>query len=480
MQFRSWNLWKSERTPEGTLAAEVDRLSSDPRVHRVFDWFSRHEREIAEFQMAITGQHPGNEERIVEGTAAIVSACAKTFGGFPFKRYLFLLTFSPGLRGGLEHRDSTSLLADPHQLERAEGYWDLFTLIAHEFFHVWNVKRLRDLLYKHADETYSLEAWRHQQALAIDEASHGPDHPDVAKIRRQIDALRSEVNRASKETAQLKSQIIDMRANLETAEKTYGPEHPDVVSMRNQLKKLEDQLTTAKPDALNSDDIVVPDADNPTYLEFAAQLHAAQEQRKTLLSQRKDLQAQLEKYQKALIENPEAQKEMAALSRDYENAQVRYRELKEKKMAADMGEQIQKDRTGERLTLIDHPALPIGTHPPRIVFFIAGALLSLMGGLAAVALAQIVSQSVVGVRHLESLVGMAPLVAVPHVYTQEERETSFLLDPEILGVLKWCGARFLAVYERVDPRRERFTKCRDRIRQRLGLGVKREDDPSPL
>jgi acetylornithine deacetylase/succinyl-diaminopimelate desuccinylase-like protein len=54
MSFRVWNLWKSERTPEGTLAAEVDRLSSDPRVHRVFDWFSRHEREIAEFQMAIT------------------------------------------------------------------------------------------------------------------------------------------------------------------------------------------------------------------------------------------------------------------------------------------------------------------------------------------------------------------------------------------------------------------------------------------
>lgn len=54
MSFRVWNLWKSERTPDGALAAEVDRLSADPRVHRVFDWFSRHEREIAEFQLAIT------------------------------------------------------------------------------------------------------------------------------------------------------------------------------------------------------------------------------------------------------------------------------------------------------------------------------------------------------------------------------------------------------------------------------------------
>lgn len=54
MSFRIWNLRKSEQTQDGALAAEVDRLSSDSRVHRVFDWFSRHEREIADFQLAIT------------------------------------------------------------------------------------------------------------------------------------------------------------------------------------------------------------------------------------------------------------------------------------------------------------------------------------------------------------------------------------------------------------------------------------------
>ena len=96
------------------------------------------------FQMALTGEHPGDEARILQGTQAVVEVCARIFGGYPFKHYLFLLTFSPGARGGLEHRDCTSLLADPHDLDRPEGYWDLFLLIAHEFFHVWNVKRMRD------------------------------------------------------------------------------------------------------------------------------------------------------------------------------------------------------------------------------------------------------------------------------------------------------------------------------------------------
>jgi uncharacterized protein involved in exopolysaccharide biosynthesis len=297
------------------------------------------------------------------------------------------------------------------------------------------------------------------------------------KVRHQIEALQSQVGHVSKKTAQLKSQIADLRTNLATAEKTYGPDHPDVISLRSQLNKMEDQMATGKQAAGGSDELV-PDADNPTYLGFSAQLHAAQEQHNSLLDQRKELQAQIDKYQTALIENPEAQKEMAALARDYENGQLRYRELKEKKMAADMGEQMQKDRTGERLTLIDPPELPIGTHPARILFFILGIFLSFMGSFACVALAQVISQSVVGPRHLESLVGVAPLVAVPHIYTSEERETSFLMDPELLRVLKLIGVPLLSVYERFDPRHERFIKLCDWIRQGMWRSAKREKSSS--
>ena len=95
------------------------------------------------FEFAFTGEHPGDEARILDATEKIVEVCRSIFGGFPFDRYLFLLTFSPGLRGGLEHRNCTSLIADPFNLNSPEAYAELYLLIAHEFFHVWNVKRLR-------------------------------------------------------------------------------------------------------------------------------------------------------------------------------------------------------------------------------------------------------------------------------------------------------------------------------------------------
>lgn len=96
------------------------------------------------FELVFTGAHNGDEARMTEATRKIVEAAGAIFGGFPFKRYVFFFTFTPKLRGGLEHKDCTSLIADSHAFDRPEGYYALFQLVAHEFFHAWNVKRLHD------------------------------------------------------------------------------------------------------------------------------------------------------------------------------------------------------------------------------------------------------------------------------------------------------------------------------------------------
>ncbi|HCZ33204.1 MAG TPA: peptidase M61 [Holophagaceae bacterium] len=96
------------------------------------------------FELVFTGAHNGDEGRMAEATRKIVEAAGAIFGGFPFKRYVFFFTFTPKLRGGLEHKDCTSLIADSHAFDKPEGYYALFQLVAHEFFHAWNVKRLHD------------------------------------------------------------------------------------------------------------------------------------------------------------------------------------------------------------------------------------------------------------------------------------------------------------------------------------------------
>ena len=86
----------------------------------------------------------------------------------PFERYVFLHNLVDDGRGGLEHRASTALISsrrDMPQLGKAEtsdGYADLLGLISHEYFHTWNVKRLRPAefaRYDYTQENYTGLLW---------------------------------------------------------------------------------------------------------------------------------------------------------------------------------------------------------------------------------------------------------------------------------------------------------------------------------
>jgi len=86
----------------------------------------------------------------------------------PFKQYLFLLNAVDDGYGGLEHRNSTGLIASRRDLPRvgearqSDGYVTLLGLISHEYFHTWNVKQLRPAEFTHYDytrENYTQLLW---------------------------------------------------------------------------------------------------------------------------------------------------------------------------------------------------------------------------------------------------------------------------------------------------------------------------------
>jgi predicted metalloprotease with PDZ domain len=86
----------------------------------------------------------------------------------PFAHYVFFLNAVDDSYGGLEHRNSTALIAARRDLPRlndaktSEGYTTLLGLISHEYFHTWNVKRLRPAefaRYDYAQENYTELLW---------------------------------------------------------------------------------------------------------------------------------------------------------------------------------------------------------------------------------------------------------------------------------------------------------------------------------
>ncbi len=270
-------------------------------------------------------------------------------------------------------------------------------------------------------------------------AKYGPEHPDVVKVSRQIDALATEADPVNL-VARLKAKISDAKARMDVAQKTYGAEHPDYVLLKNELSSLEDQLQSAQKLAKNSAaESVRKDADNPAYLQIVAQLEAAEKQQYALEKQRDDVKQQQDEFQSAIAANPAVEQKMAALARDYENLMVLYRELKARKLAADMNKTIEEGHAGRRLTVIDPPELPLRTEPAKQLILAAGFLLAFLASMGSVLGIQVLSQSVIGPHHLESLIGVAPLVTVPRLRTLDEK----IKDRQILlGI--FIAAPFIA------------------------------------
>lgn len=135
------------------LAADYDELIDHPVELGAF-WRGAFEAGGVPHEFVVAGAWPDFDgERLLADAGKVCAAAIATWhpGGErpPFGRYLFLLNAVDEGHGGLEHRASTALLAARRDLPRrgqaetGDGYVNLLGLVAHEYFHAWNVKRLR-------------------------------------------------------------------------------------------------------------------------------------------------------------------------------------------------------------------------------------------------------------------------------------------------------------------------------------------------
>jgi len=156
-------------------AADYDELVDHPVELGDF-WRGSFQARGVDHQVVVAGALPGfdgqrllvDARRICERQIAFWHADAAP----PFDRYVFLLNAVTEGYGGLEHRASTALIAARRDLPRerpelaggalSDGYLRLLGLISHEYFHTWNVKRLKPIelaRIDHQRENYTRLLW---------------------------------------------------------------------------------------------------------------------------------------------------------------------------------------------------------------------------------------------------------------------------------------------------------------------------------
>lgn len=113
-------------------------------------------------EVVVWGDTVPDAPRLMEDMRRICEEEARLYGGLPMTRYLFLVYLSDRGRGGLEHKASSALLFPRASLNSSRGWEDFLTLVAHEYFHLWHVKRVMPrafVPFDYARESYTTLLW---------------------------------------------------------------------------------------------------------------------------------------------------------------------------------------------------------------------------------------------------------------------------------------------------------------------------------
>jgi predicted metalloprotease with PDZ domain len=148
--------------PDGYYTApDYDRLVDSPTeigTHKLLEFSVRGKPHRA----AIWGQYEFDDDRLKTDLAKIVEEGAKMFGGLPYDHYTFIIHVQPGIGGGTEHLYSNVSMTQPGAFKSERGYKGFLGLESHEYFHHWNVKRIRPAAlgpFDYQRENYTRGLW---------------------------------------------------------------------------------------------------------------------------------------------------------------------------------------------------------------------------------------------------------------------------------------------------------------------------------
>jgi polysaccharide biosynthesis transport protein len=261
-----------------------------------------------------------------------------------------------------------------------------------------------------------------QAQYASASAVYGADHPDLKRMQREIAALSAETGTPSKQADS--ADIKKLEADLAALRERYAEDHPDIQRTKRALAALRASAVTQAPTVAEKH--AVPDPtqrpDNPTYIALTVQIEGVKRELSQLVALRDDLRAQQRTYDTRLLQIPEVEREYRDLTRDYDNAQTRYREVKAKQMQAEVSQELEKDSKAERFSLgeaAELPERPIS--PNRPVVALIGVVAALGGALGFAALRDAFDASVKGPLELARVASVPILTAIPYIETQWER-----------------------------------------------------------
>ena len=250
-------------------------------------------------------------------------------------------------------------------------------------------------------------------------AIYASDHPDVVRVKREIEGLEQTVSGIDSGN-DLRRQLEQARTQLATLQQRYAPDHPDVVRLERQVATLT-QAIQSSASSQSAAPSPAAGADNPAYIQVKAQHEAAMAEIDSLNTKRTELQAKVAQLEARLAASPAVERDYVTMLRELDSDQLKYREVQQKQEEAQLAQNLEDEQKGERFTLIDPPLAPESpVSPNRWLIMGIGLLLAIVLPIGVALLLDSRDHSVRNRQDLESLVQAAPLAVVPLIFTSED------------------------------------------------------------
>ncbi|WP_375435535.1 M61 family metallopeptidase [uncultured Hymenobacter sp.] len=142
-------------------SSNYDELADSPieiGTHKVM----RFEANGTPHTVAMFGSAKYDEAKLLADMKRVCEEAHRVVGQNPLDRYLFIVHNIERGTGGLEHLYSTTLSTSRNAYSTEAGYKGFLGLVAHEYFHLWNVKRIRPVAlgpFDYDNENYTHMLW---------------------------------------------------------------------------------------------------------------------------------------------------------------------------------------------------------------------------------------------------------------------------------------------------------------------------------
>lgn len=250
-------------------------------------------------------------------------------------------------------------------------------------------------------------------------ATYRDDYPEVRAVRQEIASIKRQMEPSS-EIRNLRIALSDAEAALTTIERGDEPD-PEAVAAAEQditdaRQALSDQISAESRNT----------SGDPTTVQTESRIAIVDNRVRMNDRRRNALVNEIDDLRDRISRTPVNERRLAALTRDYDNIDREYQEVRAKQQDAQLAENLEANQQAEKFSILEPASRPgRPSSPDRPKLFVLALFAAVAAGAAAAVLAELLISTVRGRAHLSNILGEHPIAVVP--YIQGDEDSAFSL-----------------------------------------------------